>query len=329
MNRLRYTRTLILPVRESIRFCAIHEPDGQIALATSRNIFMFSINGHPIASALIDDSYIPRMDFDAFDSSVFSDAENDTEFTGGISFLNREFLPFGVLFVIGVGSEVALYRCVPGTLKPNEVIEDAVPWKLVEQGRLARSDDHAGGDCCMVKFIGETLYAAFEPGDGSNKYLLYQWSLPEGGARHVTEAVGHTCMAAQCGRHFGLLEPRRHCGGCGGAFCGTHAVHVETLEHRYCETCRSQLSSASSSGVLNYRRDSAVPISRRASFISQPGSRRASFINASRSRSGSRRESVSRAQANSSPGTASGDQSPLQTTTRSRESTPLLMVPPH
>lgn len=53
----------------------------------------------------------------------------------------------------------------------------------------------------------ETLYAGFEPaeGEGSNKYLLYQWSLPEGGARNVPESISHTCMAEQCGRHFGLL----------------------------------------------------------------------------------------------------------------------------
>ena len=90
----------------------------------------------------------------------------------------------------------------------------------------------------------ETLYAAFKPEMGNQKHVLYQWSLPEGGARHVAESIAHTCMATQCGRHFGLLgrllcwavhpcqwrlndysEPKRHCGGCGGVFCGYVSIH--------------------------------------------------------------------------------------------------------
>jgi hypothetical protein len=73
-------------------------------------------------------------------------------YTGGMSFLNREFLKFGSLFVVGVGSELALYRCVPGVKIFDD--EDVKPWTLEEQGRLHRSDDHQGGDCTMVKFIG-------------------------------------------------------------------------------------------------------------------------------------------------------------------------------
>lgn len=73
-------------------------------------------------------------------------------YTGGMSFLNREFLKFGSLFVVGVGSELALYRCVPGVKIYDD--EDVKPWTLEEQGRLHRSDDHQGGDCTMVKFIG-------------------------------------------------------------------------------------------------------------------------------------------------------------------------------
>ncbi|ORY31848.1 hypothetical protein BCR39DRAFT_82365 [Naematelia encephala] len=57
----------------------------------------------------------------------------------------------------------------------------------------------------MVKFVGETLYTAFKPGPGAQKHSLYQWSLPDGPARHVAESVSHTCMAEHCGRHFGLL----------------------------------------------------------------------------------------------------------------------------
>lgn len=75
------------------------------------------------------------------------------EFTGGITFLNREFLRFGALFVVGIDNELALFRCVPGS-KLYEDETEVKPWALVEQGRLSRSDDHAGGDCTAVRFIG-------------------------------------------------------------------------------------------------------------------------------------------------------------------------------
>jgi hypothetical protein len=142
----------------------------------------------------------------------------------------------------------------------------------------------------------ETLYAAFEPVTPGGKHLLYQWSLPESNARHVPDSVSHTCMADKCGRHFGLLEPKRHCGGCGGVFCGTHAVHVESFNHRYCDECRSQLSYASATGILSNRRDSARPTSR-------PVSRRGSV---SASRPGSRRPSVSFALGGVAQGSGSG-----------------------
>lgn len=51
----------------------------------------------------------------------------------------------------------------------------------------------------------ETLYAAFKPVEEKQKHMVYQWSLPEGNARHVLDAVAHTCMAERCGKHFGLL----------------------------------------------------------------------------------------------------------------------------
>ena len=90
------------------------------------------------------------FDFTLSDIPVSTDTESI--FTGGISFLTRDYLKSGVLFVIGVGSEIALYRCVPGARRFED--EQVNPWKLVEQGRLSRSDDHVGGDCCMVKFLG-------------------------------------------------------------------------------------------------------------------------------------------------------------------------------
>jgi hypothetical protein len=79
--------------------------------------------------------------------------KDQDEFTGGLSFLNREFLKFGPLFVVGVGKELALYRCVPGVQIFDD--EEVKPWTLEEQGRLNRSDDHTGGHCTMVKFVGQ------------------------------------------------------------------------------------------------------------------------------------------------------------------------------
>ncbi|WWC96475.1 hypothetical protein V866_003343 [Kwoniella sp. B9012] len=258
-NRLRYTRTLQTGMKEPIKYCAVNEADGQIALASARYLCLFSLNGHPIASTTIEEGSSGASD----KSSTYSETDDRIEFTGGISFLNRDFLNGGVLFVIGVGAKVVLYRCVPGQKDPMASDEEMVrPWTLVEQGKISRSDDHLGGECCMVKFMGETLYAAFAPSDEKSKYSLYQWSLPDGPARHVSENVSHHCMAQGCARHFGLLEPKRHCGGCGGAFCGTHALHVETFTMRYCDTCRIQLSIASAQGILRSGRGALAPPSR-------------------------------------------------------------------
>lgn len=58
------------------------------------------------------------------------------------------------MFVIGLGSEVVIYRCIPGVRGPGEEEDDVKPWTLVRQGVVYRSDDHPGGECNMVKFMG-------------------------------------------------------------------------------------------------------------------------------------------------------------------------------
>lgn len=121
---------------------------GKIALVTARDIYLFSLNGHPIAHTSLDDSL---MSFN-FAQPVSESKQDQDEFTGGLTFLNREFLKFGPLFVVGVGIELALYRCVPGVQIYED--EEVKPWTLEEQGRLHRSDDHTGGHCTMVKFVG-------------------------------------------------------------------------------------------------------------------------------------------------------------------------------
>jgi hypothetical protein len=123
---------------------------GQIALASAHHIYLFSLNGHPIASASVETD-----DFLTFSFGAGAELPPKEEFTGGITFLNREFLRFGVLFVIGINSELALFRCVPGSKATIEFDDEEVqPWTLAEQGRLFRSDDHSGGGCTMVKFVG-------------------------------------------------------------------------------------------------------------------------------------------------------------------------------
>lgn len=117
---------------------------------TARDIYLFSLNGHPIAHTSLSNS------LSSFNFTQTSTDHVQDEFTGNLTFLNREFLKFGPLFVIGVGSQLALYRCVPGV----QIFEDeeVKPWTLEEQGRLNRSEDHNGGDCTMVKFIGYVLF---------------------------------------------------------------------------------------------------------------------------------------------------------------------------
>ena len=116
---------------------------GMIALASTKHLYLFTLNGHPIAATGIDDT--PTFAFDQ---------PPDQEYTGGIGFLNREFLRDGVVFAIGVGTEVALYRCKPGVREEGQDDSQVKPWKLEEQGRLHKSDEHDYGNCSMVRFIG-------------------------------------------------------------------------------------------------------------------------------------------------------------------------------
>lgn len=107
---------------------------------------MFSLNGHPIAATSVDGGRIQLPELSPDSGSTPS------KFTGGISFLKREFLRWGDLFVIGVGSQVALYRCVPGVRRFED--QEVEPWRLVKQGILPGSDNHEGGDCTAVRFVG-------------------------------------------------------------------------------------------------------------------------------------------------------------------------------
>ncbi len=47
----------------------------------------------------------------------------------------------------------------------------------------------------------DTLYACFET--SGQRYVLYQFALPEGGARLLPESSVSACMT--CGRSFGIL----------------------------------------------------------------------------------------------------------------------------
>lgn len=149
-NRLRYIRTLQTPHREPLVFSAINESDGHIALASRFHLYMFSLNGHPIASVTPHGDLLADFTFGLPETPM--DDTPELEYTGGIAFLRRDFLRFGPLLVIGVNNSVALYRCIPGTRRFED--EQVKSWKLVEQGKLNRSADHQYGDCCMVRFIG-------------------------------------------------------------------------------------------------------------------------------------------------------------------------------
>ena len=163
-NRLRYTRMLQTPHNEPLLYSAINDsdvsrrlaknywadPQGNIALASSNHLYLFSLNGHPIASTTTDPDPLADFTF-GLPESPSPQSTKVERFTGGITFLRRDYLRYGVLFVIGIEDELALFRCVPGERRFED--EEVKPWRLVEQGRLARSGE-CGGQCCMVKFIG-------------------------------------------------------------------------------------------------------------------------------------------------------------------------------
>ena len=155
MNRMRYIRAMETNWGEPILHATVNESDvsgrlvrcfadtkGNIVLASRCHLAIYSLNGHLIASTSLE-TELSGIDVPEGDPPTF---------TGGISFVKREFLAQGAVFAIGIGSEVALYRCVPG----ERLIEDESvdPWSVEEQGRLHRSGDHASGTCSMVKVIG-------------------------------------------------------------------------------------------------------------------------------------------------------------------------------
>lgn len=281
-SQLRYTRTLQTPSTSPIQLVGINESNGHVALASEDSLYVYSLNGHAIASTSLDSS---------------------SRFTGGISFLPREFLTLGDFFAVGIDNGIGLYQVVPGNSAASGAeSEPTEPWKLVKKGELSTEE----GSVTAVRFVGEVLHAAFEPVATSateeaahatssprtkhKKYGLYQWTLPEGPVRPVSDSIS-ACMSPDCTRSFGLLEPRRICSGCGGAFCSTHAVPVETLGGaRFCDQCRVQLAIANGLGLLPSAGSSAPSgggnRSRSGSLADRIRSRSASLVDGSRNLAG-------------------------------------------
>lgn len=285
-SQLRYTRTLQTPSTSPIKLVGINESNGHVALASEDHLYVFSLNGHAIASTKVDEG---------------------SSFTGGISFLPREFLTNGDFLAIGIDNDIGLYQVAPG----NSVVaapaegEPTEPWKIIKKGGLPTEE----GAVTAVRFIGEVLYAAFEPSakalaaaadrDESSssqkhkapKHGLYQWTLPEGPVRPVPDSIT-VCMSPDCSRSFGLLEPRRICAGCGGAFCSTHAVTVDTVNvgsGRYCDQCRVQLAIANGLGLLPSAQSTSGGgggRSRSGSLADRIRSRSASLVDGSRNLTG-------------------------------------------
>lgn len=267
LNRLRFLRRLVVDPPEPVLRVAIAESEGHLALLCASYLHVYTLNGELVASAPAPAS--PLRDYSFHDAS--SEATMTT-FCGGISFFNKEFSREGPLFAVGFGNQVVLWRLTPGVVGEP-------PWHLEELKRMPAPDNAKA--VTAVRFIGDALYACFAPNSTKTaKHAMYQWSMPEGGARQLDDSKSEKCMA-DCGRRFGLLEPRRHCGGCGGLFCTQDCLHIEGLTQRYCPSCRVSL--ALGMGLMgsraNSRRNSSVPGSRVGSRAgSRAGSRRNSLI---------------------------------------------------
>lgn len=273
MNRLKFLRRLVVSPEEVVRATAIDDStvcgyltvsrrifqgsslsrltvaQGHIAVMCDYHLHLYTLNGALIAST-------PSPTFRPEHS--ITDTHVRGRFHGSVTFYAQDFSRHGPLLALGFESNVSLWRLSPG-------IMGEPAWSLKEVRRLEGPDGY--GPLTALSFIDDSLYAAFPPHEAAaGKTVLYQWSLPEGGARHVPDSAGHECMAG-CGRVFGLLgelvypveihvsiervlisftmmrmpEPRRFCGGCGGAFCSTDAIHLTGFEMRYCPECRVQL----------------------------------------------------------------------------------------
>lgn len=314
-NRLRYTRTLKTPRRDPIKFAAVSGANGHIALASDRYLYIFSLNGHPIASTSIDGGRF------ALNAEGADDASDD-KFTGGIAFLKKEFLKGGELFVIGVGTQLDLYRLAPGVRRFED--QEVEPWRLVKQGTLFRSDEHDAGDVTAVRFIGwVVLQPSCDPLTRPVTRSMQHSRLLKGKSIPCTSGPCPTATRAMCpSRWRASAWPKDArdtlasssqgatvvdvAGRSAGRYLSfsvvpptytpsSHAVHVEGFNARYCDTCKTVLSYASALGLLQSR------------LASHAGSRQTS-------RQTSRRPSVSGNAAESAAPSRSQTQSPATPT---------------
>lgn len=108
---------------------------------------MFTLNGARIAASPVTHQEASSSSF-AFATAPPAPSV-PAQITGGPAFLEREFLKEGPIFALGIGPDVALWRCAPGIMGSNK------PWSLREIGKLGRRGEGDGvGICTAVKFIG-------------------------------------------------------------------------------------------------------------------------------------------------------------------------------
>jgi len=206
-----------------VRYAAINEANGHIALLCEQHLHVYTLNGSLIASAR-------RPTFAPTDYKFGEIVRDKTVFGGGLSFHHKEFAKEGPLLALGLGNNVCLWRLKAG-------VSGEPPWRLVELKRLHGPE--GCGKVSAVRFVEETLYACFavNPEKPGSKSTFWQWNLPEGGARELSD-IGISRCEAGCGRTFGLLERMVSCGGCGGKFCSADAFSIEGFSLKYCASCR-------------------------------------------------------------------------------------------
>ncbi|CDZ97004.1 Lysosomal trafficking regulator LYST and related BEACH and WD40 repeat proteins [Phaffia rhodozyma] len=238
LNRSKYIRTIYNDPETPVHSLAINEATGYIAIAYLSTVELYTLNGTFICQTLTSHPTDPILSMDFFDT--------------------REWSPTQILATGHSKGKIVLWSM---TADDTPIGEKAV-WKLVPLRTIhLKKGDKA--DITSLSFLGESIYA------GDSLGRVYLFALPDGGAENVSESVSK-CMN---GEHtsFGLLEQRKWCGGCGGAFCGNCCQNIPRFDMRYCGECRIALALGMIGEV-----DHEIDIEQHLEF--EPGASRTSLI---------------------------------------------------
>ncbi|OLL25615.1 Beige 1 [Neolecta irregularis DAH-3] len=213
LNRLLYVRHL--DVKEKVQVIAINDSNGTIAVCTSQELFLWTINGHMLLQC--DVSNDGR---DLLKSCIFYQG------------LSVEWISHDIMATGHSGGVAKIWR--------REIINGR--WNLV----LLKEYQHRNGlrNVAVTSNITALLFSstnrAFYTGDDYGRLCIF--TLPDSPSeRHLLpDSASDYCLI--CQTRFSIMERRHHCKGDGKLICDRCVVQVESLPSvKLCVFCADQL----------------------------------------------------------------------------------------